>query len=232
MSQPHFLSRKEVVAELRRRAVRGEMPAFRELPPAVYEWLLRHFGSTVNAARAAGLTIPDRRPRKWSREKIVRGLKRLDRKGQRIVTADLLCAGHHDIVTASRKYFGSLPRARKTAGIPTPPRAWSKRTKWDEDLVIYEIRTRFRARQSIAASKVPGALYSAAERYYGSWGNAVEAAGFDYGRIRLRRTTPSARSSRACENWRGRGATFSAPSWRATPSWWPPRTASAPSMEH
>lgn len=97
-------------------------------------------------------------------------------------------AGYQGLLSAIYVRIGSVPRARRLAGIPDPGyRPPAAIHRWDEDRVIGEIRARYRRKQSLAPTKVPLTLRAAADRYCGNWRAAIEMAGFDYESIRLHR---------------------------------------------
>lgn len=61
--------------------------------------------------------------------------------------------------------------------------------------VVREIRLRAKRGHPINSGANRGDwLYAAACRFYGSWGNAVEAAGFDYEAVNQRRQPARKRS--------------------------------------
>jgi hypothetical protein len=76
---------------------------------------------------------------------------------------------------------------RVLANVPHPPRAEGVRDSWDEDRVVEDIVDLHRAGESLAYSRAPSRLVNAAKRYFGSWDNALFAAGLDPDEIRLRR---------------------------------------------
>ena len=73
------------------------------------------------------------------------------------------------------------------ANVPHPPRAVYVQDSWDEDRVVEDILDLRRDGQSLAYSRAPSKLVNAAKRYFGSWDNAIFAAGLDPDEIRLRR---------------------------------------------
>jgi hypothetical protein len=68
-----------------------------------------------------------------------------------------------------------------------PPPVHGERERWDAQRVVAEILARDQAGESLAYFYVPSKLQRAGRRYFGSWEEAIEAAGFDYDAIRLRR---------------------------------------------
>jgi hypothetical protein len=152
-----------------------------------YRGALAHFGGIASARTHAG--VAPRSSAFWSKERVIDELRRIHLRGRvRITSYALSAAGYHGLVSAIYVRIGSVPRARRLAGIPDPGyRPPDAILRWDEDTVISEIRARHRRKQSLAATKVPLTLREAAERYCGGWRAAIEMAGFDYESIRLHR---------------------------------------------
>lgn len=76
-------------------------------------------------------------------------------------------------------FAGGLRRARKSAGIPREPRKASVPSGWSREHLVRMIAQRSRAGESLAATRVPQALYGAARRAFGSWAKALSATGLD-----------------------------------------------------
>jgi hypothetical protein len=159
---------------------------FSDLAPPLRRAVMHHFGSLTTARRRAGIPQP-RRKRLWSRGRVVRELRRLHRQGQPVVESHLRRIGRHDLVGAMAKYAGGIVAARHLAGLPEhTPRPGSRAQRWDREAVRSVVRTRHEAGESLAFSRVPTALAKAGIRHFGSWREAIEAAGLDYGAIRLK----------------------------------------------
>lgn len=116
---------------------------------------------------------------------MLKELRRLARQGVVLSDRGLSDAGRRDLVGAVRDYFGSIVRARAIAGVPDPPRPSGKREKWDEARVVTEILERYEEALPLAKSRAPQRLIRAGQRYFGSWREAIEAAGLDYDEVRL-----------------------------------------------
>lgn len=157
-----------------------------ELPHALYNTLLHHFGGIQRARRAAKLPDPPSAKR-WTEADVIAELRRLHNDGLTIRFRDLELCGREDLVGAIRVEIGSIVRARRLARIPDPPRAWSEQERWDEDRVVEDISELAHRGEALAHSKAPRKLVNAAVRYFGSWDAALEAAGLDPDEHRLRR---------------------------------------------
>ena len=132
----------------------------------LFQAAVRYFGNWENAMRAAG---QDPRPRRrWTRDQVI----------------DELLAWHHTSVStdlrhddpalagAASRLFGSIDRAFEAAGIEP------KGNRWTDRRVIERIQDYYLQRRSIAVNGCGDRrLFAAAKRRFGSWANAVAAAG-------------------------------------------------------
>jgi hypothetical protein len=172
------------LAKLTRQA--GKPLPSHALPIQLYDDLLHHFGSIMEARRAAGLAQAPY-PRRWTAERVVAEIRRLHRRGIVIRHEDLIDAGREDLAGAIRVYLGSIVRARILARVPHPERRLFEPEAWDEDRVVSEIVDLHEKRKPVAYSRAPKRLVNAGVRLFGSWQTAIEAAGLDYAKVRLRR---------------------------------------------
>jgi hypothetical protein len=180
------LTKPELVAELRRTAARlGRTPKSQDLDRSVLLAVLRRFGSIANARRVAGLPAPTGKT-VWTRANVIAKLQALSRDRVRITPRELRDRGLGGLLQASGRLFGGVVAARRAARIAGPaPLIRGAIERWDEDRVIGEIRERHRDGKPLAANKAWPKLVKAGLRYFGSWRDAIEAAGLDYDAIRL-----------------------------------------------
>jgi len=102
---------------------------------------------------------------------------------------DLVANGYTGLLSAVRKYVGSLVRARRLARMPPPGRLEPDSIEhWDEQRIVDDILARHRRDEPLSYKQVPTKLADAAVYYFGTWRDAVEAAGVDYSHVR--RTNP------------------------------------------
>ncbi len=107
--------------------------------------------------------------RLWTKEKVISELRRTRKERNR---------SPDNVNAAARLLFGSLRAALDEAGLPCGKNGRPIK-KWSKDLVIQEIRKRATDRRKLRKTQYEDKpLYSSARRYFGSWGNAVKAAGF------------------------------------------------------
>ncbi len=94
-----------------------------------------------------------------------------------------------DVYAAAERLFGSWKAAIEACGID-----YSKVRKykvWNRSKVLKEIRDLHSKHEMIHSQNAQRnykALYMAAIKRFGNWGNAVESAGIDYDTVRRRRT--------------------------------------------
>jgi len=180
------ISRRETLdglVELARGIGRPIVAADIQNVPRLYRGVQVHFGTVEGARKAARLPEPQRSS-KWTEASVVAELRRLHRERVRLTVPALREHGHDGLVAAAQM-FGGLQAMRRKAGVPEPSPLPYSRTSWDEDRVTSEILQRQSRGESLASSKVPASLDSAARKYYGSWQNAIEAAGLEYEDVRL-----------------------------------------------
>jgi len=179
------VARHSLLEQLRELVADGAPLPATALPKELYGAILTHFGSIADARRAAGLSASLPARRRWSEEAVIEELRRLHGLGLSIRDRDLKDAGYSGVVEAAQVYCGGLARARRLARIAIARRIPRQRSSWDAERVVAEIRALRAAGRPLARSKVDARLYLAARRYFGSWGEAVDTAGVDYGRVRL-----------------------------------------------
>jgi hypothetical protein len=124
--------------------------------------------------------------RRWTERKIIEELTELYQKGVAITVRGLIEAGRHQLAHAIN-HFGGLRRARRLAGLPRPsPRRVADAP--DAAGVLAEIRRRQAAGEPLAWSRIPLELQQAGQRHFGTWREAIGAAGLDYEKIKLTRS--------------------------------------------
>jgi hypothetical protein len=204
MQRQPRLRRSEVVARLRALAARhGGAVSPRLLVThdgAAARSLRIHFPSFAVACRAAGVEVAKPPPRRglrrtsravWSRDRVVRELRRLAARGAPTGWADLMERGHGALVRAAAAHAGGLQRARAAAGIAAagivPPRRRPPVQRWDRAAIVAAIRGQARAGKPLASSKAPQRLVAAARWHFGSWDAALAAARVEPGAVRLSR---------------------------------------------
>ncbi len=142
---------------------------------ALYAAAKMHFGTWRKALSAAGLRSGRE---SWTRPRVVEVIQCRLQQGATLTQL----AKDHALKSAACVYYGSWGRALSAAEVDYQPlRRWSKKT------VLQEIQRRRQQGLTLNSSRREiWALTSAAERQFGSWSNALRAAGME---PRLRRWT-------------------------------------------
>jgi hypothetical protein len=139
----------------------------------------RLFGSFEAAVEAAGVAERRNVPPQWSPAKVVAEIQRLAQAGKPIncVTVMRTYQGLYD---AARRYHGGWNQALHAAGID-PDSVRAVRRQWTRDSVIDELRRRAAngVRPTCVSSIRPISLVKAARRLFGSWPEALKAAGIN-----------------------------------------------------
>ncbi len=159
-------TKRSIIETLRARAENG--------PPLTNTWkddrlffraAIRHFESWNGALRAAGLKF--RTIRRWTKELVIDTLRR-SYHGQSFNDVD------PNLVAAAFQYFGGFYKAVEAAGLDLPKHKWSKRRIIDliQEHYIKGLRIEIAGfgDQRLAAN---------AKRYFGTWREAVKAAGLE-----------------------------------------------------
>lgn len=161
---------------------------FEDLPPPLRRAVHRHWGSMEAARRAARLPARRRgRAPTWSPERVIDEIRKLARRGQHMSANALMEAGRFDLLAAAASHFGSLALARERAGIVFIRRRAVASKAWDADAVVNAILERYHDGETLAVTKSPRSLVSAATRHFPSWRVAIETAGLNYDDIILHR---------------------------------------------
>lgn len=131
--------------------------------------------------------------RRWNKQKVVKAIADLKARGGKLNQAE---TARRDLglYYAGRAYFGSWEKAITAAGLDYGEIRRSG--FWNRGRIIEQIRARQRAGKPLnvlAVERSEGRLSAAAGVYFGSWGKAVEAAGFDYAAIKQQKEWPKPR---------------------------------------
>lgn len=187
-------TRKGIIAEIRRLHEAGA-----ELNYATAETrylnLVRasawHFGTWKMAIEAAGLDYNAlSKYRRWNRALIVDRIRALHKEGKDLSWRSISVDVDPPLAAAALRPngFASWRDALAAAGLD--PNEVSRYESWNTGRVVQEIKGLHRRNiplSSKTAQQDLPKLFTAARRRFGSWDNALAAAGLDAGKIRLRR---------------------------------------------
>ena len=184
-------SKKAIVAEVLRRSREGLSIRGGEVTNedrGLYHAALRHFGKNgwAKARMLAGFAPIDPVPWEvWSKKTVVKEILRLHKNGVSL-NAGALGKTYGYIRSAGEKSFGSWGKAIDAAGLDylkickNKPKGW-----WTKALLIVAIQSLEKQGVRLNSKSVQvshGGLFASAIRKekFGSWSQAVEAAGIDY----------------------------------------------------
>ena len=146
----------------------GRLAKVRNEDCGLYLAAAKRFGTWHKALIAAGIT-PTRQS--WPRERVIAEIIDRHRRG-----LPLTCARKESSLRgAAVRHFGSWHAAVLAAGFEARPRR-----RWDQQQVLQELQDRH-VRGRTISSKADVALYAAAKRQFGSWHDALVAAGLRVG---------------------------------------------------
>jgi hypothetical protein len=143
---------------------------------------IRYFSTVESALDAAGISWTDfYETNRWSREIVIEELKKFRRKyGKKC--SPIAYKANPVLNLMAVKYVGSWNEALRLAGIEPAFK------KWTSELVVSEIRRLLKngALPTNAGyiQKKSSATYAAAKKQFGSWENAVRAAGMEFKPLR------------------------------------------------
>ena len=152
----------------------------------------RCFGSWREALKAAGLDYEELKGRRfWTKRRIIERIRELHAQGIPLnwSTVDKISPGLYR-AARRKENFGSWRGALEAAGVePQPARATES---WSKEKIVRTIRELFERGEDLSqksvAQKYPALLAAAkSRRYFGSWGEAVRAAGIDYESVKRKR---------------------------------------------
>lgn len=116
---------------------------------------------------------------KWTRDRILLELRRLDARGERLSARRMRAIGLGGMVTTAYRLFGSWREALEEAGVEAPA---SRPRKWTLERIVVEVRRLASEGQDVSYAAMRGSsprLVQAAYRHpeLGNWSKALEAAG-------------------------------------------------------
>ncbi len=182
-------TKKLIVEEILKRnaeglSLRGTVVQIEDI--GLYEAAMSHFGKLgwAQARIAAGLTPIDPRPGIiYDRDFVVARLKALHAEGKPLHFGGLYGKPYMNIITSAIRLFGSYAKALEAAGINYDNIRRIRRNWWTKEKIIEEIRALEKQGERLSYASTqelyPG-LVAAAMRVFGTWGQAVEAAGISY----------------------------------------------------
>jgi hypothetical protein len=150
----------------------------------LYDAARRHFGTWKNAVLIAVAPHPSklstRKPAQLNKQQILDAIRAWNGAGRSMCWSKIL-RENRPLAMAAQKTFGTWRRALIMAGITdNMPPSSRRKCKWSRERIIEQIRCRHQEGKPmnfIAVQKTQGPLLWAGLRLFGSWNNALAAAG-------------------------------------------------------
>jgi hypothetical protein len=180
-------TREYVIERLREYCARGFKPkavAVMCHDHRLYDAARRHFGTWKNAVRAAidphASKQSTRKPIQLNKQQILDAIRAWNGAGRSICWSKII-RENRPLAMAAQKAFGTWRRALIMAGITdNMPPSSRRKCKWSRERIIEQIRCRHQEGKPMnfsAVQKDQGSLLWAGLRLFGSWNNALAAAG-------------------------------------------------------
>ncbi len=147
--------------------------AAREANSYMHRSAITAFGSWTHALSAAGLHI-DGGQRRWSGTRILANIRRLGRQPDRL-RYSWVYQRRRGLYEAAKVHFGSWRLALLAADID--PQVVQTERRWDRESIIEAILERALKHQPMTKARIPSGLRAAAMSLFGSWPDAITAAG-------------------------------------------------------
>jgi len=150
----------------------------------------QYHGTWRNALQAAGINLEfaglrSGKPRRHKKEKILNELRQWLVVGHSRNWLDI-CLKNHDLALAVKRRFGSWHRAMIAIDVIPETNPPTTKGKWTPQRIIECIRVRHQEGKHVNYRAVhvdANPLLCAAKYHFGSWRNAVAAAGIGVGRV-------------------------------------------------
>ncbi len=166
-NNPQMPTRDEIICNLQSRHQRGEsLFGLSQSEAIFYRSILSRFGGLNNALTAAG--IPTQLPQRWNKRSVIEAIRFRHMKGSDLSTA---WKDDKQLFNAASNHFGGWKSAVKAAGVRV-----KKHEKWTKERVLEALRRTYHGQ---SFNEVDLSLVGAANRCFGGFYIAVEAAGLD-----------------------------------------------------
>lgn len=122
--------------------------------------------------------------KRWNLEEVLAQIKKLAAKGVPLNSGNI-ARNYSGLAYAGRKYLGSWEAAVGAAGLDYGE--IRRKNFWSKEKIVAQLRALKKAGKPLhvsAAEDLYGGLVGATTVYFGSWRKAIEAAGFDYTKIK------------------------------------------------
>ena len=193
IKKPHEWSKEKILKEIMSLKEQGIDLSYRAMRRQGYGDLLGsgqfYFGNWGKAVIKAGLDYNKIKKREdWSKEKIIATIKVLHKQGVDLSYNELRRAGYGKLASMGIHYFPNWGKAIEAAGLDY--NKIKKHEKWSPERIINMIKDLHRRGVELSYKSLIRAGYikliGMGQHYFENWGNAIEASGLDYSKIRKR----------------------------------------------
>ena len=196
-------TRKSIIAEIKRLHSEGERLNY-SAAEANHLNLVRaaawHYGTWRRAIETAGIDYESlSRYQRWNKQRIIERIQELHKQGADLSWRSVSTELDPSLAAAALRPngFSSWREAVIAAGIDVEEVTRYK--YWNNEKVLKAIRDRKRNGEPMSSKSLQTtdqSLFCAARRRFGSWDGALEAAGYNAEKIRLRRHNPAMNARR------------------------------------
>ncbi|RLT21068.1 MAG: hypothetical protein DWI28_00115 [Planctomycetota bacterium] len=152
--------------------------SFKDIDPNLIAAANKYFGGFYKAVEAAGLDLPHG---KWSKRRIIDMIQEYYINGRRL---EINGFGEKRFAENAKRYFGTWREAVKAAGLESRLPAPITTRTWSPDEVLKAIRSIAESDGNLSRAWRDTGLYSVAKKHFGTWRQAVRAAGCEPARRR------------------------------------------------
>lgn len=160
---------KERILSIIRESYYGQ--SFNEIDPNLISAASKYFGGFYKAVEAAGLSLPQG---KWSKRSIIERIQEHYVSGHRL---EINGFGDKRFAENAKRYFGTWREAVKEAGLGSRLPPPIKNRTWSAAEVLKAIRSISQSEGGLSNAWRDTGLYSVAKKHFGTWREAVIAAG-------------------------------------------------------
>lgn len=128
-------------------------------------------------------------PQKWSKKIVIDHILKRHRRGQ-MLNSGYVQVHCKSLYMATYTHFGSWRCAIEAAGLSWDDvrvKVQKRKIVWSREIITQVIKKRYKKKIPLNSNYVQiheARLYGAANKYFGGWPEAVEAAGLDYSKFR------------------------------------------------
>lgn len=214
LKRDRIWSKERIIEEIQKLGIKGESLSatnIKRIHSQLYDAANKksYFGRWGKAVEAAGYTYSQhcriqryvdikKKRSPYTLESIQKTIRQLYAKGKDLSYAGMKGSKYASMVNAASRMFNGWPNALASVGIDYSLVA-KKRRPWTKKEIISTIRELIAKEIDVSFVGLKGSKYmgmvqmARKKEFWGSWGRAIDEAGYDYALIRKNRNTESER---------------------------------------